>query len=107
MSGVYLLYEMASFVTMVSEDCHRVTHSFRNLLNHGKYILTMPRLRDYHRLLEQEDVTLARCNTVNPAETLPTSEDGEPYDCVQEAEKYSKLRSDLQALPLHEADLEY
>lgn len=38
---------------------------------------------------------------------MPTSEDGEPHDCVQEAEKYSRLRSDLQALPLREADLEY
>uniref|UniRef100_A0AAR2IQQ4 Uncharacterized protein n=1 Tax=Pygocentrus nattereri TaxID=42514 RepID=A0AAR2IQQ4_PYGNA len=82
-------------------------HSLRNLLNYGKYMLTMPRLRDYYRLLEQEDVTLARCVTVNPAENLPTSEDGEPHDCVQEAERYSKLRSDLQALPLCEPDLEF
>ncbi|KAL6475706.1 hypothetical protein MHYP_G00167460 [Metynnis hypsauchen] len=67
----------------------------------------MSRLRDYHRLLEQEDVTLARCVTVNPAENLPTPEDGEPHDCVQEAEKYSRLRSDLKALPLREVDLEY
>lgn len=48
----------------------------------------MPRLRDYHRLLEQEDVTLVRCATVNPAESL---EDGEPHDRVQEAEKYLRL----------------
>ncbi len=54
----------------------------------------MPRLRDYHRLLEQEDVTLVKCTTVNLAELLPTSEDGEPHDCVQEAERYRRLRSD-------------
>lgn len=28
-------------------------YSLRNLLNYGKYKLTMSRLRDYHRLLEQ------------------------------------------------------
>ena len=75
-------------------------------MNHGKYTLTMSRLRDYYRLLEQEDVSLARCTTVNPAESLPTFDDGEPHDCVKEAERYSKLRSDLQALPLRESDLE-
>lgn len=59
--------------------------------NYGKYILT-----------------IARCAAVNPAENLLTPEDGEPDgDCVQEAERYSKLRSDLQALPLLDADVEY
>ncbi|KAL6473215.1 hypothetical protein MHYP_G00194030 [Metynnis hypsauchen] len=82
----------ASSVTMGYPMTILTHHSLRNLLNYGKYVLTMPRLRDYYRLLEQEDVTLARCVTVNPAENLPTSEDGEPHDCVQEAERYSKLR---------------
>ncbi|XP_013856432.1 uncharacterized protein LOC106512336, partial [Austrofundulus limnaeus] len=106
MVGVYLMYEKASAVTMGYPVTILTHHSLRNLLNHGKYTLTSSRLRDYYRLLEQEDVTLARCTTVNPAEALPTSEDGEPHDCVKEAEKYSKLRSDLKALPLKEADLE-
>ncbi|KAJ3582962.1 hypothetical protein NHX12_000063 [Muraenolepis orangiensis] len=107
MAGVSLMYEKSSALTMgypVTILCH---HSLRNLLNHGKYTLTMSRIRDYYRLFEQEDVTLARCHTVNPAETLPTPDDGEPHNCVEEAEKYSKLRLDLQALPLPEADLEY
>ena len=104
--GVNLMYEKASSITMGYPVTILTHHSLRNLLNRGRYTLTMPRLRDYHRLLEQEDVTLARCNTVNPAETLPTLEDGEPHDCVREAERYSKLRSDLQSLPLEDADLE-
>ncbi|KAL6455123.1 hypothetical protein MHYP_G00364300 [Metynnis hypsauchen] len=40
--------------------------------------------------VSEEDVTLVRCVTVNPAENLPTLEDGEPHDCVQEAEKHSR-----------------
>lgn len=107
MVGVFLMYDKASSITMGYPVTILTHHSLRNLLNYGKYVLTMPRLRDYHRLLEQEDVTLVRCVTVNPAEHLPTSEDGEPHDCVQEAERYAKLRADLQALPLCEADLEY
>lgn len=58
MVGVYLMYDKASSVTMgypVTILCH---HSLRNLLNFSKCTLTMPRLRNYHRLLEQEDVTL-------------------------------------------------
>lgn len=100
--GIYLMYKKASFVTMgypLTILCH---HSVRNLLNYGKYILTMPRLRDYHRLLEQEDVTVIRCATANPAENMPTPEDGEPHNCVREAERYSKLR-----LPLHNSAVEY
>uniref|UniRef100_A0A3B1IGT4 ribonuclease H n=1 Tax=Astyanax mexicanus TaxID=7994 RepID=A0A3B1IGT4_ASTMX len=106
MVGVYLMYEKASAITMGYPVTILTHHSLRNLLNHGKYTLTMSRLRDYYRLLEQEDITLVRCATVNPAETLPTPEDGEPHECVQEAEKYSKLRADLQALPLQAAELE-
>ncbi|XP_030580076.1 uncharacterized protein LOC115776499 [Archocentrus centrarchus] len=104
--GVSLMYEKASAITMGYPVTILTHHSLRNLLNYGKYTLTMPRLREYHRLLEQEDVTLMRCVTTNPAESLPTLEDGEPHDCVREAEKYSRLRSDLQALPLRETDLE-
>lgn len=85
------MYDKASTVTMGYPVTILTHHSLRNLLNYGKYTLTMPRLRDDHRLLEQEDVTLVRCATVNPAESLPTSEDGEPHDCVQEAEKYLRL----------------
>ena len=106
LTGVYLMYQKASALTMGYPVTIATHHSLRNLLNHGKFSLTMPRLRDYHRLLEQEDITLVRCNTVNPADTLPTSEDGEPHDCVTEVERYSKLRADLQALPLKEPDLE-
>ena len=101
------MYEMASALTMGYPLTIVTHHSLRNLLNHGKFTLTMPRIRDYHRILEQQDATLARCSTINPADTLPTPDDGEPHDCVVEAERYSKLRSDLQALPLQEPDLEY
>lgn len=107
LTGVYRMYEKAAAITMGYALTIVTHHSLRNLLNHGKFILTMPRIRDYHRLIEQEDVTLARCSTINPADTLPTPEDGEPHDCLRETEKYSKLRSDLQALPLREPDLEY
>lgn len=57
-------------------------------------------IRDYYR-------PLVRCTTVNPAETLPTLKEGEPHDCIEEAERYSRLKSDLQALTLKETDLEY
>ena len=105
--GVYKMYEKASGLMIGYPLTIVAHHSLRKLFNHGKFTLTMPRIRDYHRLLEQEDVTLARCNTINLADTLSTPDDGEPYNCLVEAEKYSKLRSDLQALPLREPDLEY
>lgn len=105
--GVYLMYEKATAVTMGYPVTILVHHAIKNLLNHGKYALTASRIRDYHRMLEQPDVSVVRCNTVNPSESLPVASDGEPHDCVFEAEQYSRLRSDLQAIPLTEVDVEY
>ncbi|TKS67903.1 Protein unc-80 -like protein [Collichthys lucidus] len=59
LTGVYRMYEKAAAITMGYALTNVTHHSLRNLLNHGKFILTMPRIRDYHRLVEQEDVTLA------------------------------------------------
>ena len=84
MVGVSLMYDKASSVTMGHPVTILTHHSLRNLLNYGKHTLTMSRLRDYYRLLEQEEATLVRCVRVNPAENLPTAEDGESH----EAEKY-------------------
>lgn len=105
--GVYLMYEKASALTMGFPVTILTHHSVRNLLNCSKYTLTASRIRDYYRMLELPDVTLVRCATVNPADWLPTSDDGSPHDCVREAEIYSKLRSDLHALPLKTPDVEY
>lgn len=51
MVGVYLMYDKASSVTRGYPVTILTHHSLRNLLNYGRYTLTMPRLRDYHRLL--------------------------------------------------------
>ena len=83
MAGVYLMYEKASVVTMGYPVTILTHHSLSNILNHGKYSLTVSRLRDYHRLLEQEDVTLARNTTVDFVEHLPTPEDELPHHGVK------------------------
>lgn len=75
--------------------------SVRNLLKYGKYTLTMSRPRDYQRPLEQE-VILVRCATANSAEKSAAR----PHGCIQEAERYSKLRSDLRALQLQDTEVE-
>lgn len=90
--------EKASASTMGYPVTIFTHHSLRNLLNHSKYTLTALRIKDYHRILDQEDVTLPKCSTINPADTLLTSEKGELHACPKESERYSKLRSDLQTL---------
>lgn len=87
LAGVYQMNEKASASTMGYPVTILTHHSLRNLLNHGKYTLTAPRIRDYHCILDQEDVTLAKCSTINPADNLPTSEDGELHDCLKESER--------------------
>ena len=46
------------------------------------------------------DVFIKIYNTVNPAERLPFHFEGEAHDCVEEALTFSKLRPDLESIPL-------
>ena len=106
LGGVYLAYEKASAITMGYPVTIYTHHSVRNLLNHSKFTLTEPRIRDYYRLVDSENVTLLRCETINPASLLPTPTDGTPHECLEEVENYKKLRSDLQATPLANPEIE-
>ncbi|KAG1933997.1 hypothetical protein F2P79_020134 [Pimephales promelas] len=52
-------------------------------------------------LLELSNVTVKRCNVLNPATLLPTEQDGEPHCCVSALEQICSPRPDLtdEALP--------
>uniref|UniRef100_A0A4W5RRK5 RNase H type-1 domain-containing protein n=1 Tax=Hucho hucho TaxID=62062 RepID=A0A4W5RRK5_9TELE len=51
-------------------------------------------------LLTYPDVSIKRCNTVNPADRIPFDFEGEAHDCVAEALRFTKLRPDLDSIPL-------
>ncbi|XP_036977326.1 uncharacterized protein LOC119032358 [Acanthopagrus latus] len=57
-------------------------------------------------LLELPNITVKRCTVLNPATLLPTADDGEAHDCVAIINEVCSPRSDLQEVPLQNADLE-
>lgn len=61
----------------------------------------------YCTLLTYPDVTIVRCNTINPANSVPFQFEGEPHECVAEALAYSRLRPDMESFPLPDSDVTF
>lgn len=79
-------------------------HKVTELVEQGRFVLTAPRTLQYCALLTYPDVTIVRCNTINPADNIPFQFGREPHECVAEALAYSKLRPDLESAPFPDPD---
>lgn len=75
-------------------------HKIVELIEQGKFVLTNARTMDYMSLLTYPDVLIKIRSTVNPAERIPFDFEGEAHDCVAEALIFTKLRPDLESIPL-------
>lgn len=82
-------------------------HKTVELIEQGKFVLTQARILAYSTLLTYPDVTIKRCKTVNPAELIPLAFEGEPHDCVANSLTFTRLRPDLESIPLPEAEVTY
>lgn len=70
--------------------------------------LSAARFLRYHTcLLDMPNLTLKRCNILNPATLLPLPGDGEPHDCVSQLQHQCTPRADLKDVPLTNPDLIY
>ncbi|XP_056894864.1 uncharacterized protein LOC130529002 isoform X2 [Takifugu flavidus] len=68
--------------------------------------LSAARYIRYHtHLLGLPNVTVKRCNVLNPATLLPTPEEGDPHDCMAELSVSCSPRPDLMDQPLINPDL--
>lgn len=56
-------------------------------------------------LLEMSNITVKRCNVLNPATLLPTPDDGQEHNCVAVLQQVCSPRPDLQETPLINPDL--
>lgn len=56
-------------------------------------------------LLSQPNLMIERCTTLNPATLMPTEEDGEPHNCLDETDKLMMPRPDLKDVALGNPDL--
>ena len=85
-----------------------VPHAVAHILHAQKtsHLSAQRWLRYHTTLLEMPNVTVKRCNVLNPATLLPTAGDGEPHDCVEVLQQTCTPRPDLVDTPLSNADLE-
>lgn len=80
-------------------------HKIVELIEQGKFVLTQACILAYSSLLTYPDVTIKRCNTVNPAELISLAYD--PHDCVANTLAFTRLRPDLESTPISEAEVIY
>lgn len=106
-AAVYYAYDKASTLTMGYPIIIYTHHKTTDLIEKGKFVLTQARILAYSLLLTYPDITIKRCNTVNPAEFIPLPYEGEPHDCVANALTFTRLRPDLESTPIQEADVTY
>ncbi|GAB0208149.1 protein NYNRIN-like [Grus japonensis] len=108
-AATVILIEEARKLTLGQPITVFVPHAVISLLeNKGHRWISPSRLAKYHAvLLEQDDITLSICTTLNPANLLPTPEQGEiQHDCLTTIEQVYSSRPDLQDTPLADFDLE-
>ena len=82
-------------------------YKITELVDQGKFVLTQARCLQYTSLLTYPDITIKKCQTINPADSIPFSFEGKPHECIAEATRYTKLRPDLESTPLLNTDLIY
>ena len=100
-------YEKVSTITKGYPVIILTHHKISELINQGKYVVTQARCLQFMHLLTYPDVRIQKCTTSNPADVIPLEFKGEPHECVAETMRYTKLRPDLEATPLVQADVTY
>ncbi|KAK2920516.1 hypothetical protein Q8A73_000001, partial [Channa argus] len=85
-----------------------VPHAVTHILHTQKtaHLSTQRWLRYHTVLLEMPNITVKRCNVLNPATLLPTVEDGDPHNCTEVLETICTPRPDLTDTPILNAELE-
>ncbi|XP_048867231.1 uncharacterized protein LOC125740321 [Brienomyrus brachyistius] len=103
--AAYLGYEKATAITMGYPVTIYTSHKVVDLIDKGKFVLTPARQLAYFAFLTYPDVTIKRCTTVNPADSIPLEDEGQPHECVAESLVYTKLRPDLESSPIENSEM--
>ncbi|XP_075753886.1 uncharacterized protein LOC142818410 [Pelodiscus sinensis] len=100
------ILEQAEPLVLQSPLTLAVAHSVSALLLKGKtQHLSNARLVKYERLLfASPNVSVIRCDSLNPATLLPAPHEGEPHDCLQVVQAVTSPRPDLFEMPLDNPD---
>ncbi len=107
LAAVHYAYEKVSTITMGYPVTIYTHHKTVELIEQGKFVLTPARILAYSSLLTYPDVTIKRCSTINSAELIPLAFEGKPHECVASALAFTRLRPDLESMPISEAEVTY
>ncbi|KAI5609483.1 hypothetical protein C0J50_9477 [Silurus asotus] len=102
-SAAAFAYQKASSITMGHPVTLYTSHALFALLTSQKFVITNARRTGYDVILSSPELTIERCNTVNPAERMVLPNDGTPHCCTEESEKFLKARADLEPELLEES----
>jgi len=94
-------------IVAYSDVTFLVPHAVSMILLEQKtsHLSTARWLRYNTVLLDITNITVKRCNVLNPATLLPTPDDGTQHNCVAVLQQVCSPRPDLQETPLTNPDL--
>lgn len=84
-----------------------VPHSVSLILNESKtsHLSAARWYRYTTSLMEMPNITIKRCNTLNPATLMPLPDEGEPHCCITAIQQVCAPRPDLLDVPIPNAEL--
>ncbi|XP_077386409.1 protein NYNRIN-like [Festucalex cinctus] len=106
LASAVFAFQKAAAITMGHPVSLFTSHQLHALLTSPRFVLTQARRTGYEVILSAPELTIQRCNTVNPATRMMVPESDVTHECIQSTEKFLKPRDDLHNQPI-EADLTY
>lgn len=95
-------YKKVSVITMGHHVFLYTSHQLHALLTSTHFVITQARKTGYEVLLSGPDLTVLRCNVVNPATKMTTPDDGQPHDCLRETEAFMKIKTKCTITQFHQ-----
>ncbi|XP_029926020.1 uncharacterized protein LOC115372353 [Myripristis murdjan] len=93
-------FQRASSLTMGHSVILYTSHQLHALLTSPRFVLTQARRTGYEVILAAPELTINRCNSINPATKMVLPDDGTPHDCVRATDEFLKARDDLYSEPI-------
>lgn len=98
-------YQKGSAITMGHPTISYTTHALHTLLTSPAFVITHACKTGYDLILSAPELTIQRCQTVNPADRMVTPLESEPHDCGIVSNKYLKALQDLENQPFPQSSL--
>ncbi|XP_046875533.1 uncharacterized protein LOC124467322 [Hypomesus transpacificus] len=95
LAAAVFAFKKASSLTMGHPVTLYTSHQLCALLTSTRFVLTQARRTGCEVILSAPELTIQRCDTVNPATKIVLSVDRTPHDCVRDTNIFMRARQDL------------